>query len=164
MTATEIMSGDFDVDLAKMLPRLRAYALSLTHNGDHADDLVQQTAEHALAGRRSFRPGTNFVGWLFRIERNAFISNVRRHRSHVDIDDTSTRLPFNDPTQETGLMMREFLGAFRQISKNSRQAILLSQLNGSSLQQIADHTGVAVGTVKSRISRGRGTLNRLLAA
>src|SRR3954454_11759589 len=58
---------DFDLDLAATLARLRIYALSLTRNGDRADDLVQQTVLKALTGRESFQPGTNFAGWIFRM-------------------------------------------------------------------------------------------------
>ena len=66
--------GDFETDLTKLLPRLRVYALALTRDAGRADDLVQQTVMQSLAGRNSFRPGTNFPGWLFRIQRNEFIS------------------------------------------------------------------------------------------
>lgn len=163
MPAIQTMNDRFDVDLTHILPRLRSYALSLTRNGDRADDLVQQTAMKALAGRRSFRPGSNFGGWIFRIQRNEFISGLRRTSNTVSLEDKEAYVPSEAPRQETRLMMREFVGAFRQIPKASRQALLLSQLEGFSHKQIADHMGVAQGTVKSRISRGRASLDRLLA-
>ena len=164
MLASQTMNDHFDGDLTHILPRLRIYAMSLTRNGDRADDLVQQTAMKALAGRKSFRLGTNFGGWIFRIQRNEFISGLRRSNRTVSIDDKDAYVPSDAPRQETGLVMREFVGAFRKISKASRQALLLSQLEGFSHLQIANHTGVAEGTVKSRISRGRASLERLLAA
>jgi RNA polymerase sigma-70 factor (ECF subfamily) len=153
----------FDLDLTASLPRLRAYAMSLTRSGDRADDLVQQTVMKALAGRRSFRAGTNFSAWIFRIERNEFVSELRRTRPTVDIDLESLAAPSTAPRQESGLVMREFMAAFRQLSGGSRQALLLGHLEGLSQQQIASHAGIAVGTVKSRISRARTRLARLLA-
>ena len=80
MSSRQAPTGDFDTDLTQLLPRLRIYALSLTRNSVRADDLVQQTVVRSLAGRDSFRPGTNFPGWLFRIQRNEFISGLRRER------------------------------------------------------------------------------------
>jgi RNA polymerase sigma-70 factor, ECF subfamily len=74
MSSREPPTGDFDTDLTQLLPQLRVYALSLTRDSLRADDLVQQTVLQALAGRKSFQPGTNFPGWLFRIQRNEFIS------------------------------------------------------------------------------------------
>ena len=159
---TSAINTDFDLDLTDNLTRLRVYALSLTRNGDRADDLVQQTVLKALAGRESFRPGTNFAGWLFRIQRNEFISELRRTRLIVDVFDEVAATLSVAPRQESGLILREFLGAFRQLPQGSRQALLLAQLEGLSYQQIADHVGIAQGTVKSRISRGRATLARLL--
>jgi len=159
---TSAINTDFDLDLTGNLARLRVYALSLTRNGDRADDLVQQTVLKALAGRESFRPGTNFAGWLFRIQRNEFISELRRTRLIVDVFDEVAATLSVAPRQESGLILREFLGAFRQLPRGSRQALLLAQLEGLSYQQIADHAGIAQGTVKSRISRGRATLARLL--
>ena len=161
MTTAAINAG-FDLDLKDMLPRLRIYALSLTRDSDRADDLVQQTAFRALAGRASFRDGSNFGGWIFRIQRNEFISELRRTRLIVDVFDEVAATLSVAPRQESGLILREFLGAFRQLPRGSRQALLLAQLEGLSYQQIADHAGIAQGTVKSRISRGRATLARLL--
>ena len=153
---------DFDRDLAGSLSRLRIYALSLTRNGDRADDLVQQTVLKALGGRESFRPGSNFTGWIFRIQRNEFISELRRSRPTVDIlGEAGNRLSV-PARQEEGLVLREFVGAFRQLAHASREALLLSHLEGWSHRQIADRSGIAVGTVKSRISRSRARLARLL--
>ena len=159
---TSAINTDFELDLTDNLTRLRVYALSLTRNGDRADDLVQQTVLKALAGRESFRPGTNFAGWLFRIQRNEFISELRRTRLIVDVFDEVAATLSVAPRQESGLILREFLGAFRQLPRGTRQALLLAQLEGLSHQQIADHFGIAQGTVKSRISRGRASLARLL--
>jgi hypothetical protein len=73
----------FDLDLRSILLRLRIYDLSLTRNSDRADDPVQQTALKALAGRDSFRAGTNFAGWIFRRQRNDLVSEIRRTRADL---------------------------------------------------------------------------------
>ena len=108
-----------------------------------------------------FRPGTNFGGWIFRIERNEFIAELRRERPTVNIGDPHASLS-TLPIQDSALVMREFLSAFRQLSRGTRQALLLSKIDGRSYEQIASHAGIAVGTVKSRIGRGRAALERLL--
>jgi RNA polymerase sigma-70 factor (ECF subfamily) len=162
MMMTQIEIDVFNASLKDVLPRLRVYAMSLTRDRDRADNLVQQTSLKALAGRESFRPGTNFSGWIFRIERNEFISELRRGRPTVDID-AAGATPSTPPRQDSGLVMREFMTAFRQLSRGSRQALLLSRLEGHTHEQIASRAGVAVGTVKSRMWRGRAALQRLLA-
>ena len=159
---TPAINTEFNLGLTGSLARLRVYALSLTRNGDRADDLVQQTVLKALAGRESFLPGSNFAGWLFRIQRNEFISELRRTRPIADVFEGVADTLQVAPCQEVGLVLREFVGAFRQLPRGSRQALLLAQLEGLSHQQIADHFGIAQGTVKSRISRGRASLARLL--
>ena len=97
MTQTEI--DTFNASLTEALPRLRVYALSLTRDRDRAENLVQQTSLKALAGRELFRPGTNFGGWIFRIERNEFISELRRERPTVEIGDADVMLS-TQPAQE----------------------------------------------------------------
>jgi RNA polymerase sigma-70 factor, ECF subfamily len=161
-TSTTNDVGDFHEQLTAILPRLRIYALSLTRNRDSADDLVHDTVIKALAGRNSFQPGTNLAAWLFRIQRNEFISGLRRLRPTVPVDSTIAETLSHPPHQESGLIMREFLGAFSKLTATQREALLLAVVEGLPHDVIASHTGVSVGTVKSRISRARDLLERLL--
>ena len=165
MSIPQTTATDFHAELKELLPRLRIYALSLTRDRDRADDLVQETVVKALAGRHSFRAGTNFAAWAFRIQRNEFISGLRRLKPTVCFDDAISNTLSHPPAQESGLIMREFTLAFRGLADCQREALLLSVLEGWSYQQIADLAGVSVGTVKSRVSRGRATLKlRLMGA
>ena len=162
MSIRQAPTGDFDTDLTQQLPRLRIYALSLTRDSVRADDLVQQTVLHSLAGRKSFRPGTNFPGWLFRIQRNEFISGLRRERPTVELNDAISRTLLHAQRQESGIVMREFKKAFRTLASGQRRALLLTTLAGQSHEKIAGTSGVSVGTVKSRVSRARARLRQML--
>ena len=154
--------NDFHDQLKAVLPRLRVYALSLTRDRDAADDLVHDTVIKALSGRQSFEPGTNLSAWVFRIQRNEFISGLRRLRPSVPVDSAIAETLSHQPHQESRLVMREFMSAFGKLAPTQREALLLAVLEGQSYEVIAAHTGVSVGTVKSRISRARDTLERLL--
>ena len=125
MSIRQTPTGDFDTDLTQQLPRLRIYALSLTRDSVRADDLVQQTVVRSLAGRKSFRPGTNFPGWLFRIQRNEFISGLRRERPTVELNDAISSTLSHAQRQESGIVMREFKKAFRTLASGQRRALLL---------------------------------------
>jgi len=162
MALAPTMTGDFHADLKTLLPRLRIYALSLTRDRDRADDLVQETVVKALTGRHSFRPGTNFGAWLFRIQRNEFVSGLRRARPTVCLDDVISNTLSHPPRQESGLIMREFLTAFHRLAHGQREALLLAVLEGYPYARIAEHCGVSVGTIKSRISRARMSLETFL--
>jgi len=161
-TSTVNDVGDFHDQLTAVLPRLRIYALSLTRNRDAADDLVHDTVVKALAGRQSFQPGTNLAAWLFRIQRNEFISGLRRLRPTVPVDSAIAESLSHPPHQDSGLVMREFLTAFSKLAQTQREALLLAVVEGLPYEIIAAHTGVSVGTVKSRISRARDRLEHLL--
>jgi RNA polymerase sigma-70 factor (ECF subfamily) len=145
-----------------MLPRLRSRALLLLRGDDGVDDLVQQTVLTALAGRGSFRAGSDFARWMFRIQRNEFISELRRKRVRADTSGEVAEDLTVPPKQENGLILRELVGAFRQLSRSEREALLLSGLEGHTYAQICRRTAVPVGTLKSRVSRGRAALARLL--
>ena len=162
MSIREAPTGDFDTDLAQLLPRLRVYALSLTRDSVRADDLVQQTVVRSLAGRKSFRPGTNFPGWLFRIQRNEFISGLRRERPTVELNDAISSTLLHARHQESGLVMREFMKAFRTLGGGQRRALLMTALEGHTHETIAGFSGVSIGTVKSRVSRARARLRQML--
>jgi RNA polymerase sigma-70 factor (ECF subfamily) len=155
-------TADFHEQLISMLPRLRAYALALTRDRSSADDLVHDTAIKALIGQKSFVPGTNLAAWLFRIQRNEFISGLRRARPSVPIYSAVAETLSHPPHQESGLIMREFMSAFSKLARTQREALLLSILDGQSYEAIAAHTGVSTGTVKSRVCRARDKLERLL--
>jgi len=162
VTETSSDIHDFHEQLKTILPRLRIYALSLTRDRDAADDLVHDTVIKALTGRRSFQPGTNLAAWLFRIQRNEFISGLRRQRPTVQVDTAIAESLSHPAHQESGLVMREFVTAFAKLAPTQREALLLAVLEGLPYEVIAAHTSVSVGTVKSRISRARDTLERLL--
>lgn len=153
---------DFHEQMKAILPRLRRYALSLTHDRDRANDLVQETVLKALAGRKSFRPGTNFAGWIFRIQRNEFISSLRRLKPTVPLDTVADHSLAQRPTQESGLVVHEFLRAFGQLTYGQREALVLAVVEGQPYDVIAAHVGVSIGTIKSRVSRARATLAHLL--
>jgi RNA polymerase sigma-70 factor (ECF subfamily) len=156
------LSGDFDTDLTQLLPRLRIQALSLTRDSVRADDLVQQTVLRSLLGRHSFRPGTNFPGWLFRIQRNEFISGLRKERPTVELTDAIAGTLSHPQRQESGIVMREFMTAFRTLAGDQRRALLQTALGGRSHEAIAGATGAAIGTIKSRVSRARAQLRQRL--
>src|SRR5215510_16082009 len=145
---------DFHEQLKAILPRLR--------DRDAAHDLVHDTVVKALTGRHSFQPGTNLAAWLFRIQRNEFISGLRRQRPTVPVDTAIAESLSHPAHQDSGLVMREFVSAFAKLAPTQREALLLAVLEGLPYEVIAQHTGVSVGTVKSRISRARDTLERLL--
>jgi len=151
----------FHQQLMSVLPDLRIYARSLTRDRDSAEDLVHSTVVRALAGRHAFQLGTNLAGWLFRIQRNEFLSGLRRQRPSVPVDE-ATEVLSQPPHQESRLIMREFLAAFGKLPSVQREALVLAVLEGLRYEAIAAHTGVSIGTVKSRISRARATLERLL--
>ena len=134
---------DFHEQLKAILPRLRVYALSLTRDRDAADDLVHDTVIKALTGRQSFEPGTNLSAWVFRIQRNEFISGLRRTRPSVPVDSAIADSLSHQPHQESRLVMREFMSAFGKLAPTQREALLLAVLEGQSYEVIAAHTGVS---------------------
>jgi RNA polymerase sigma-70 factor (ECF subfamily) len=156
-TSTTNDVGDFHDQLTVVLPRLRIYALSLTRNRDSADDLVHDTVIKALAGRKSFQPGTNLAAWLFRIQRNEFISGLRRLRPSVPVDSAIAESLSHPAQQESGIIMREFLTAFSKLASTQREALLLAVVEELPYETIAAHTGVSVGTVRAA-SRARDRL------
>src|SRR5260221_5695164 len=162
VTETSSDVRDFHEQLKAILPRLRIYALSLTRDRDAADDLVHDTVIKALTGHHRCQPATNLAAWLFRMQRNEFISGLRRQRPTIPVDTAIAESLSHPAHQESGLVMREFVSAFARLAPTQREALLLAVLEGLPYEVIASHTGVSVGTVKSRISRARDTLERLL--
>jgi RNA polymerase sigma-70 factor (ECF subfamily) len=146
------------------LPSLRAFALSLCHNTDRADDLVQDTILRAWKHIDRFEVGTNLNAWLFTILRNGFYSQHRKKRREVEDPDGSyaARL-WAPPEQPARCDVQDMLKAFRKLAVEHREALLLIVAEGLSYEDAARVCGVPVGTIKSRVNRARVRLAQLLA-
>lgn len=154
----------FHEGLVALLPRLRVQALSLTRNRADADDLVQAALANALAARESFTPGTNLGAWMYRILRNRFISDRRRARETVDIEDSPADALARPGGQEDNLALRELRAELARLPADQRTALIMVTVQGMSYGQVAEAMGCAVGTAKCRVFRARRTLAaRLLA-
>ena len=146
------------------IPRLRRYARALTRNADRADDLVQETLMRAIAKSHLWQAGTDIRAWLFTIMHNQHVNIVRRATrdgANVDIEQMSSALAATtDPTASRQL--RELERALSRLSDEHREVILLVGLEGMSYEAAAKILDVPVGTVRSRLSRGRDDLRVLL--
>src|SRR5215469_1248212 len=147
------------------IPRLRRYARALTRNADRADDLVQDTLVRALAKAHLWQPGTDIRAWLFTIMHNQHVNLVRRDmrdEATVDVDQLSSSLvATTDPTGARQL--RELEQALGCLAEEQRAVILLVGLEGMSYETAAEILGVPIGTVRSRLSRGREALRGLMS-
>ena len=151
-----------DVMLAAV-PNLRAFAMSLSGNADRADDLVQETVMRAMANINSFTPGTNMAAWLFTILRNLFRSQYRKRRREVEDPDGGYLASLKAPPEQFGrLEFKELIGALAKLPDVQREALLLVAASGFSYDEAAAICEVAVGTIKSRVSRARQLLAELL--
>jgi RNA polymerase sigma-70 factor, ECF subfamily len=155
---------DFNRLLEEQIPRLRRYARALTRNIERADDLVQDTLVRALAKQHLWQADTNLRAWLFTLMHNQNVNNVRRginQGQNIDVEEMSNVLAATtDPTASRQLY--ELNWALSQLAQEQRQAILLVGLEEFSYEETAAILNVPVGTVRSRLSRGRDQLRRLM--
>jgi RNA polymerase sigma-70 factor (ECF subfamily) len=152
-----------DTAIGEQIPSLRRYARALTGNRDAADDLVQDTLERALARSTLFRPGGNPRAWLFAIMHNVFVNQVRSAASRrtVSLDPDSMEAAEQDLAHQ-GLAVRDIERALALLPTEQREIVLLVALEALSYADAAKVVGVPVGTVMSRLSRGRERLRGLL--
>ena len=149
-------------DLPEHVAGLRRYALALTGSRYEAEDLVQETLTRAIGGARGFRKGGNLRGWLFSIMHNAFISSVRSRRTaerELGDDLPELRQP---PTQLDRLEVRDVLAALSRLPEAQRVALVLVALEDFSYSEAARVLGVPLGTLMSRLARGREALRRAM--
>ncbi|WP_333826351.1 sigma-70 family RNA polymerase sigma factor [Pararhodobacter sp.] len=153
----------FHVLLPQHSLSLRRRALKLTGNEHRAEDLVQATLLKAWASRESFSPETNLGAWLFTILRNTFFSDLRKHRREVeDIDGASAEALFEEARQDHALALKELMAAIAQLPDAQREPLVLMGAYGFSQLEAADACHCTVGTIKSRVSRARSMLTRIM--
>jgi RNA polymerase sigma-70 factor, ECF subfamily len=145
------------------VPRLRAFAISLSGKVDRADDLVQETLLRAMANIHSFQPGTNMPAWLLTILRNRYRTEHRKRRREIeDVDERYAESMISPPEQHSRVEFEEFRAALATLPPDQREALLLVGASGFSYEEAAAICDCAVGTVKSRVNRARTRLTELL--
>lgn len=154
--------SSFGDALVEVIPHLRRYALALTRSRHAADDLVQDALLRAMERQGQFQQGTNLRAWAFTIMHNVFVDQVRRSvLLKNDSWPTSERQPQTvQGEQDACIELRELQSALDRLPLMQRSLLLLIGLEGFSYEEAAEVTGVAIGTVKSRLSRAREALRR----
>ncbi|MCC6963060.1 MAG: sigma-70 family RNA polymerase sigma factor [candidate division Zixibacteria bacterium] len=171
------LKSDFEQEAMVHTDALYRTALRMTKNPSDAEDLVQETLLKAYRSFDRFEQGTNAKAWLFKIMTNTFINNYRAKQkestsvSFDDIDDSvmHTQLPglvaeSSDPEKEffNKIIDRDVVAAIEKLPEEFRMVVVLAFNEGFAYQEIADIMGIQVGTVKSRLHRGRKILQKLL--
>lgn len=152
----------FRQNLVEIIPSLRAFARGLCGNRDLADDLAQETLAKAWAARASFTPGTNFKAWMFRILRNHFYTTANVARRFVLMDPHATAdLVSVQPLQGSERAVRDIMAGLATLPPAQREALVLLE-SGLHWDEIAMIAGCPIGTIKSRITRGRAALRLYL--
>jgi RNA polymerase sigma-70 factor (ECF subfamily) len=150
--------------IAEEIPRLRRYARALTRDLTTADDLVQDCLTRALSKSHLWQPGTDLRAWLFTILHNQYVNQVRRavrEGMTVALSDAEPVLT-SAPNQGKRLELRDLERALARLPDEQRSALLLVGMEGMRYDEVAVILDVPVGTVRSRLSRGREALRQRL--
>jgi RNA polymerase sigma-70 factor (ECF subfamily) len=156
-------------DAERWIPRLRRYALALTGGREAADDLTQDTLERAWRKRALWQPGTDLRAWLFTVMHNVYVNGIRSARTTESLDEevpASAALHAipSGSTAESRIVLSELQAALVQLAPEQREVVLLVGLEQMSYAEAAAVLQVPIGTVMSRLARGRERLRRLLDA
>ncbi len=158
--------ADFEAEAMPFMPDLYRVAIWLTRNKDEAEDLVQETFMQALRSFHRYEMGTNCRAWMTTIMYNLNAKRLQKLGRMRIVDDPEDKLtetiPF-EPSVPTNITDSEVLDALRQVPENFRQVVILSDIEEYSYKEISSILGVPMGTVMSRLFRGRKLLRQQLA-
>ncbi|HEY7515836.1 MAG TPA: sigma-70 family RNA polymerase sigma factor [Vicinamibacteria bacterium] len=172
----QALRARFERDVVPLLPNLYGAALRLTRNPADAEDLIQETSLRAFRGFAGFAEGTNLRAWMYRILTNTFINSYRKkQRQPVTVADDELedwylydRLGESgvEASAETEVLERipdeDVQRALEELPENFRMAVLLADVEGFSYKEIAEILDIPIGTVMSRLHRGRKALQKAL--
>lgn len=176
LTREEIQKQeDFEDEIIPHLDAMYNFALRLTSDPSDAEDLVQDTIVKAFRFFSSYEKGTNAKAWLFRILKNSYINNYRKKSkkpNQVDYDEVSTfyetiRAERTDTSDLEDKMFRELIdddisNALDELPEDFRTVVLLCDVEGFTYEEIANMLDVPIGTIRSRLHRGRNLLKSQL--
>lgn len=176
LTKKEIQKQeDFEDEIIPHLDAMYNFALRLTSDPSDAEDLVQDTIVKAFRFFSSYEKGTNAKAWLFRILKNSYINNYRKKSkkpNQVDYDEVSTfyetiRAERTDTSDLEDKMFRELIdddisNALDELPEDFRTVVLLCDVEGFTYEEIANMLDVPIGTIRSRLHRGRNLLKSQL--
>ena len=150
--------------IVEVLPHLERYARHLAQDRDEAQDLVQDCVERALMKSDLYCPDTNLRAWMFTMMRNLFIKGTRRKRvAHTYAENSRHDAHLIQlPRQNDAVMLSETMTALRSLSDIERQAVIMLGIEQRSHNEVAKRTRLPVGTLKSRLSRGRAKLRAIV--
>lgn len=159
-------SQSFQDQLSAMLPRLRRFAHGLCRNAADADDLVQATVERALRSHDQWQDGTRLDSWLFRIQRNIWIdlgrAGARRARYEAPPEDGFSVGEDPRPGIEAGIDLQRAMAALQRLPEEQREIVSLILIEGLGYRETAEILDLPIGTVSSRLVRGRTALAHML--
>lgn len=155
-------SNTFESELTQLLPRLRRFAHSLSRNSADADDLTQATIERSLRSAHQWSPGTRLDSWLFQIMRNLWIDTARariRKERHEASPDEAQSIG-EDPRQaiEASIELDRAMAAMQRLPDEQREVVALILIEGFGYREASEMLGLPIGTVSSRLVRGRTAL------
>ena len=154
--------ASFDDQLASLLPRLRRFAHSLARGSADADDLTQATIERALKSRDQWQPGTRLDSWAYRIMRNLWIDTARaRSRKSAREAPEEEGLNIGDDPREAmdaSLDLKRVMAAMARLPDEQREVVALILVEGFGYREVSEMLGLPIGTVSSRLVRGRTAL------
>ena len=161
--STPTPSESVRAQLGDLLPRLRRFARVITRNAHDADDLVQVAVEKALARAAQWRPDSRLDSWMFGIMKNAWIDEIRsrRRRERVHAPEEAG-LAVGDASAEARDTALSIQAAMARLPEEQRLAIGLVLVEGLSYKEASEALGIPIGTLTSRLARGRGALAALL--
>ncbi len=155
--------GQVRDQLVALLPRLRRFARALSRNAHDADDLVQVAVERALMRLDQWRPGTRLDSWMYGIIRNAWIDETRsRRRRDRVLAPEELGEHVADGASDAHIQRLSLQAAMEQLPEEQRLAVALVLVEGLAYKEAAEVLEVPIGTVTSRLARGRETLEALL--
>ncbi len=157
---------EFDRELRAHWPRLRRFAYALCRDHADADDLIQSAAERAMRSAAQWQAGSRFDSWMFRITRNLWIDTVRsrgRQQSRFVGEEEGASVGFDPrPGTEAAIDLRRAMAALDQLPDEQREVVALILIDGLGYRETAEALDLPIGTVSSRLVRGRKALLALL--